>query len=93
MTGQTPLPNGLICENHSFVELLSCSHKLWCDITKASLVIIELHIIVLGVHMFHISYQMLIICEMEDELVFLSVPYYLLMFSFIYSLANGHSIM
>ncbi|XP_065903314.1 uncharacterized protein [Dysidea avara] len=37
VTGQIPLPNGLICENHGFVELLSCSHKLWCDITKASL--------------------------------------------------------
>ncbi|XP_065909519.1 uncharacterized protein [Dysidea avara] len=37
VTGQKPLPNGLICENHGFVELQSCSHKLWCDITKASL--------------------------------------------------------
>jgi len=35
MTGQVPLPDGLPCENHGWMELKSRSYKLWCENTKA----------------------------------------------------------
>jgi len=44
VTGQMPLPPGLHCENHGWMELSPCSHNLWCNSTKVSLVIIELHV-------------------------------------------------
>ena len=31
VSGEKPLPHGLHCENHGFMELKSCSHKIWCD--------------------------------------------------------------
>ena len=49
VTGETPLPHGLHCENHGYMELKSCSHMLWCANTKELMVIIGL---ILNVYLF-----------------------------------------